>query len=120
MGKKLDSAKANIATSAQAQDNAPAAQADTLTQDADIAEGSPMAKFLASSDYTDKLLTLSKRWDRALQFKCDEAAALDGKLGAVTIERPVDMPASAKAPVTGSWRQRFTVKRCGKTHRHYP
>lgn len=93
----------------------PAAQAEPISQASAITDGSPLAKFLSSSEYTDKLLALSKRWDRAVQFKCEEDTALDGKLGAVTIERPVEVSAKSGLPVSGSWRQRFTVKRCGKS-----
>lgn len=90
------------------------AQAEPIARAADIAKGSPLAQYLASGEYADKLITLAQRWDRALEVKCDEPLSIESPLGPLFIERPISMAASATAPTAGIWRQRFTVKRCGK------
>jgi hypothetical protein len=90
------------------------AQAEVTPAGAEVKADSHFGQYLASPDYADALRNLAARWDKALQVKCEEATTVDPK-GRLSVLKAVDAPQAGKPPVSGTWQQRFTVKRCGQT-----
>ncbi len=92
------------------------ANAEIISDPRQIKAGSPIAKYLASSEVRKTLIDVAVRLDRAFGIECIGDYQI--KLETLTIQSPINLPDGAAHAASGAWRLGYDATRCGEIKRY--